>query len=93
MSVETDMPQQSFNLYPNPLRSGQATLSLSGMKEGKYFLRVINSTGQEIYSKNIINQGGFISQSLELPSQIKTGIYNIVVTGDQYKISKSFIVQ
>jgi hypothetical protein len=93
MSVETDMPQQSFNLYPNPLRSGQVTLSLSGIKEGRYYLRVINSTGQEIYSKNIINQGSFITQSLELPSQIKTGIYNIVISGNGYKLSKSFIVQ
>ena len=93
MSVEIDMPQQNFNLYPNPLRTGQLTLSLSGIKEGRYFLRVINSTGQEIYSKSIINEGNFIKRSLELPSQIKKGIYNIIIAGNEYKLSKSFIVQ
>jgi hypothetical protein len=93
MRVETDMPQQSFTLYPNPLRSGPLVLSLSGIKEGRYQLRIVNSAGQEIYTKSIINQGSFATQSLELPSQIKTGIYNIVIAGNDYKLSKSFIVQ
>ena len=93
MSVETDIAQQSFNLYPNPLRIGQLTLNLSGVKEGSYYLRVINSTGQEMFAKKIINQGAFITQALELPSRIKSGIYNIVIKGNDYKLSKSFIVQ
>jgi len=93
MSVQTDMPQQSFAMYPNPVRARHLTLSLSGIKEGRYSLKVINSIGQEIYSKIIINQGSFMTQLLELPSQIKTGIYNIVIAGSEYKISKSFIVQ
>ena len=91
--METDIAQQSFNLYPNPLRIGQLTLNLSGVKEGSYYLRVINSTGQEMFAKKIINQGAFITQALELPSRIKSGIYNIVIKGNDYKLSKSFIVQ
>jgi len=93
MRVETDVPDQSFALYPNPLRSGPLVLSLSGIKEGKYILRVTSSTGQEIYSKNIINQGSYTTQSIVLPSHIKTGIYHMVIAGNEYKLSKSFIVQ
>ena len=93
MRVETDMLQQSFSLYPNPLRSGPLVLGLSGIKEGRYQLRVINSAGQEVFTKSIITQGDFSTQSLELPSQIKKGIYNILIAGNDYKISKSFIVQ
>jgi hypothetical protein len=93
MRVETDIPQQSFTLYPNPLRSGPLVLGLSGIKEGRCQLRVINSAGQEVFAKSMINQGDFSTQSLELPSQLKTGVYNIVIAGNDYKISKSFIVQ
>ena len=93
MRVETDMLQQSFSLYPNPLRSGPLVLGLSGIKEGRYQLRVINSAGQEVFTKSIIIQGDFSTQSLELPSQIKKGIYNMLIAGNDYKISKSFIVQ
>jgi len=93
MRVETDMPEQGFALYPNPLRSGPLVLSLSGIKEGKYILRVISSTGQEIYSKNFINQGSYTTQSIVLPSHLNTGTYHMVITGNEYKLSKSFIVQ
>jgi len=93
MRVETDVPHQSFSLYPNPLSSGPLVLGLSGIKEGRYQLRIINSAGQEIFAKSIITRGNFSTQSLELPSQIKKGIYNIIIAGNDQKISKSFIVQ
>ncbi len=93
MRVDTDIPEQSFSLYPNPLRSGPLVLNLSGLKDGNYNLRVISSTGQEIFFKNIIKQRSSSTESIALPSHIKTGIYNIVILGDEYKLSKSFIVQ
>jgi hypothetical protein len=94
MRVETDVvPMQDVTLYPNPLRSGPLVLGLSGIKEGIYQLRIFNLAGQEIFTKSIINQGSFSTQALDLPSQINKGIYNIVIAGNDYKISKSFIVQ
>lgn len=93
MRVETDMLQQNFTLYPNPLRSGPLVLGLSGIKEGRYQLKIINSAGQQVFAKSIVTHGDFSTQSVELPAQIKKGIYNILIAGNNYKISKSFIVQ
>jgi hypothetical protein len=91
--VETDQPIQNFTLYPNPLKGSHLSLSLSGVKEGKYCIRVTNTTGQVLHQKDIINQGDFTTQLLELPSYIKPGVYNIIVKGDNYQQSKMFIVQ
>ncbi len=93
MKVETDQLLQGFSLYPNPLTGNHLILSLSGIKQGGYYLQIINAAGQLVYRKNFNNQGSFTTQSLELPSNIKTGIYNVIVTGDSYRQSKSFIVQ
>ncbi|HZI54078.1 MAG TPA: T9SS type A sorting domain-containing protein [Chitinophagaceae bacterium] len=93
MKVETDRLKQGFSIYPNPLTGSHVILSLSGIKEGGYYLQIINATGQLVYRKNFNNQGSFTTQSLELPSHIKTGIYNVIVTGDNYRQGKSFIVQ
>ena len=93
MKVETDRLKQGFSIYPNPLTGSHVILSLSGIKEGGYYVQIINATGQLVYRKNFNNQGSFTTQSLELPSHIKTGIYNVIVTGDNYRQGKSFIVQ
>lgn len=93
MRVETDQPVQKFTLYPNPLTGSHLVLSLSGIKEGKYHVHIINTAGQVIHQKDINNQGSFTTQLLELPSRIKPGVYNILVKGDNYQQSKMFIVQ
>lgn len=93
MRVETDRPTKNFSIYPNPLKGNHLSLSLSGMKEGKYCLRITNTAGQVIHQKDLINQGDFTTQLLELPSHIKPGIYTIIIKGDNYQQSKMFIVQ
>lgn len=93
MRVETDQIIPKFTLYPNPLKGSHLSLSLSGVKEGKYCIRVINTSGQSIHQKDIISQGDFTTQLLELPSNIKPGIYTVLVKGDNYQQSKMFIVQ
>lgn len=91
--VETDQLVAKFALYPNPLRGSHVNLSLSGVKEGKYNLRIINTAGQSLHQRDIISQGDFTTQLLELPSNIKPGIYTVLIKGDNYQQSKMFIVQ
>ncbi len=93
VKVETDRPVQNFMIYPNPLTANHRTLTISGIKPGAYFLQVVNATGQLVYQKSINSQGNFNTQLLDLPLHIKKGYYNVIVTGDSYRQSKSFIVQ
>jgi G8 domain len=80
-------------LYPNPAIAGSAvSISFTAIK-GQYTLKLLNSAGQQVYTKVLTHSGGSVSQSVELPSSLKTGVYNLMITGDNYRESKMFIMQ
>lgn len=93
LRVETSITKQGFTLYPNPVTGGQLTLALTGIRQGQYSVRVVNGTGQNVFSKTIVSQAAGITQTIQLPSAIKPGVYTILVNGDDYQQSQLFIVQ
>jgi len=82
----------AFSLYPNPVRGNVLSVSVNN-RQGQYSLKVSNANGQEIYSRKIVHQGGSMTQTIELPSTIKPGVYNIMISGDNYREAKIFVVQ
>ncbi len=93
LSVNLGRANFGLQLYPNPVIGNQVTVSLSNMKHGQYNLRVLNATGQDVFKKIIVNQSNNLSQTLNLPSTIKPGVYNMVITADDYRETKMFIVR
>lgn len=93
LSVNLGKAQKGLSLYPNPVSGSQVTISLSNIKRGQYNLRIINVGGQDIHKQIITNQSSNFTQTIDLPSSIKPGVYNMVITGDDYRESKMFIVQ
>jgi hypothetical protein len=93
LSVSLGKSGQALKLYPNPVVGNQVTISLSNVKNGQYNLRVLNTAGQDVYRQAINSSSNTLTQTLELPSTIKPGVYNILVIGDNYRESKMFIVQ
>jgi Secretion system C-terminal sorting domain len=93
LSVSIGSTTQSLRLYPNPVKGNQVTISLSNVKRGQYTLRVINTAGQDMFRQSINNQSSSLTQTLDLPSTIKPGVYNMVITGSDYRETKTFIVQ
>ena len=93
LSVNLGKSNQGLKLYPNPVSGNQVTISLSNVKRGQYNLRVINTAGQDIFKQIITNQSSSMTQTIDLPSSVKPGVYNMIVTGDDYRESKMFIVQ
>ena len=54
----------------------------------------VNMLGQDIFKKTIVNQSNNTTQTLDLPSAVKPGIYNLVITGsDGYRETKTFVIQ
>lgn len=92
LRVEIGNTQKGFSVYPNPVVGGQFTISLTGLKQGQYNLRIVNAVGQEVYSENIQSQSATITQTIQLPS-VKPGMYTSILTGSDYRGTKSFIVQ
>ena len=93
LNVNLDNADRGLRLYPNPVRGNQVTISLSNMKRGQYSLRIVNTAGQDILKQNINNQSSNLTQTVDLPSSAKPGVYNMVLTGDDYRETKTFIVQ
>lgn len=93
MRIQTGIGGEKISLYPNPVTNKQFVLGITGMKEGKYNLRVINSSGQYMFQSVFSNKGGFMTQALKLPSSLKPGVYDLIITGSNYRENKMFIVQ
>jgi hypothetical protein len=93
LSVNLGTAGKSLNVYPNPVKGNQVNISLSNVRRGQYDLRVINTAGQDIFKQRISTQGSTLTQTIDLPSTVKPGVYNLVVTGGDYRETKMFIVQ
>jgi hypothetical protein len=88
LSVDLGRANVGLQLYPNPVIGNQITISLSNMKHGQYNLHVLNATGQDVFKKIIVNQSNNLTQTLNLPSTIKPGVYNMVITAEEYRENK-----
>ncbi len=93
LSVDLGNAGESFRLYPNPVTGNQVIISLSNIKRGQYNLRITNTAGQNIFNQTINSQGRTITQTLNLPSVIKPGVYHMTITGEGYRENKRFIVR
>ena len=93
LSVNIGAQARGLRVYPNPVNGNQLTISLTNLKRGQYSLQVINNAGQDIFNQMITNYGSRMTQTLDLPSSVKPGVYNMVVTGNDYRESKMFVVQ
>ena len=82
-----------FNLYPNPVLNKQLSLQASNLEKGEYVMFVSNSTGQQVYRKNISLNGGAITQVIQLPASLQSGIYSLQLINNLSVFSKSFMIQ
>ena len=90
--VDIAKSAQGFSLYPNPVTGNVISVSLNN-KAGQYNVKVSTNGGQQVYSGKLNHQGGSMTQTIELPSSVKPGVYNIVISGDNYREAKMFVVQ
>ena len=93
MNVKLNSAKIGLSLYPNPVTGHVITIGLAGIRRGQYSLRIVNVAGQDVYKETITSQGTTITQTVDIPSSVKAGLYSIVVTGNNYRESNSFIVR
>ncbi|HEU4575863.1 MAG TPA: T9SS type A sorting domain-containing protein [Chitinophagaceae bacterium] len=94
VKVSTGSQAARMALYPNPATSGSSiALQLTGLQKGTYKLRVFNSTGQEVFTQQVVHTGGSVTQSLQLPSSLRTGIYNVQLSGTDVKWNKALVIE
>ncbi len=77
---------------PNPVKGGELNVQLSSLTKGTYLLKLYNTTGQEIFSKQVFTDGGSLTQTFSLPATVKPGIYNLQLNGNEIRLNKKVIV-
>ena len=75
-------------VYPNPVTDNVIGLKMSmSMPAGMYAIRLVNSAGQAVMSKQIQHNKTSGTQQVSYPAYITVGTYQLEVTGADKKKS------
>ncbi|MEX2596964.1 MAG: T9SS type A sorting domain-containing protein, partial [Salibacteraceae bacterium] len=81
-----------ISVYPNPNR-GRFTYTASGLEDGEYDLRIINSMGQQVefVEFNVENRLD-VKSEIDMTSTSR-GVYMIIIQGENYRYDGRLIIQ
>jgi hypothetical protein len=82
----------SITLSSNPVHGSLVNLQFSNQPAGRYSVRLINNIGQELYKNVLQHAGGSASQSLNLPSVVVNGIYQLQVIAPDNNITVQKVI-
>ena len=82
-----------ITVSPNPVRGNLVNIQFNNQQAGRYNIRLMNNAGQEVYKNVLQHTGGNASQSINIPSAIARGIYQLeVIAPDNTKKVQKLIV-
>ena len=84
---------KSINIYPNPVKGSQLTIQFNNLVKGDYSVKIFNHMGQQVHLAQINISNENMTQTLQLPSAIKPGTYNLIITNGGVRFDKTFVVQ
>lgn len=82
-----------LTVAPNPVRDRNVKVQMANFEKGNYTLRVIANNGQVVYQSVMVNDGGIVAKTLQLPAGIATGIYRLQVSNGSTQVTKNLIVE
>jgi uncharacterized protein YfaS (alpha-2-macroglobulin family) len=91
--TETISSSPNASFYPNPVVDHSVTVNVSKINKGTYQLLLFNSAGQNVYSTTINYVSGNLTQLINLPQNIATGIYTIQLKNGGSIINGSLLVK
>jgi hypothetical protein len=92
LRVDIGRSPKGISLYPNPVKGTEIIIGFSASK-GQYSLNVVNTAGQLVFKQQVNHAGGTVAQTVSLPASLKSGVYNLLISGDNYKETKMFVIQ
>jgi len=79
---------------PNLITGNTMNLQFTNQVKGKYTLRLLNNSGQLVYSSQKVHNGGNELQSINLPSAIPTGSYQLeIIAHDNSRQIQKLVIQ
>ncbi len=77
--VKLNKENTSFVVSPNPVINNRINLLLNNQPQGQYSVRLINVSGQILFTKILEHDGGNSAKAIILPSRINSGVYQLEI--------------
>jgi len=90
--IDLDQDNSKLSLFPNPIVDKKLSIQLN-LDQGPYNILVCDLNGKKIYDQAFDHSGGVISQNVQLPSAVSSGIYLLTIRGNGINIVKQFLVR
>lgn len=91
--VDTRGGITTITVYPNPVTAGQLSLQATELPKGLYNVQVYNAAGQKVHSQQLNHNGGSVTEMIQLPASLRSGMYNLHLSNGDMKLGKTFIVR
>jgi len=91
--VDTRGGITTITVYPNPVTAGQLSLQATELPKGLYNVQVYNAAGQQVHSQQLNHNGGSVTEMIQLPASLRSGMYNLHLSNGEVKLGKTFIVR
>lgn len=75
--ISTRIADESISIYPNPLIGTNLNVHLNNKVKGDYAISLYNNSGQMVYNKVIIHDGGSSVVTIQLPIASSNGVYQL----------------
>jgi uncharacterized repeat protein (TIGR02543 family) len=69
-----------YAVAPNPIVGGELNVQFKNQLAGKYQLKLYNNAGQQIQSNNLNHAGGNGTQTIQIPSGLARGAYQLEIS-------------
>jgi len=89
-SVDGDLIVSSYAIYPNPSSTNTFNIT-NDVKNNLRTVTLYDATGKQVFTKEISKSFGV--NSIELPSNVKSGMYFVILQGEQRTENKTLIIQ
>ncbi|MES2431407.1 MAG: T9SS type A sorting domain-containing protein [Bacteroidota bacterium] len=93
VKINPTLKEMDLTVAPNPVKNGKLNLQMNNFSKGQYTVNIYNNASQKVFTKILANDGGTSSQLVQLPSTLKSGVYNLQLLGDAVKMTKRLVVE
>ncbi|WP_207511017.1 IPT/TIG domain-containing protein [Longitalea luteola] len=90
--VRTANSKPICQVYPNPLKGQPLTIEMGNMEKGIYVLNLYNLSGQQVFSRKIVHNGGSAFQTIQLPVT-RAGIHRVVLKGNGHALQQTLLIE
>jgi hypothetical protein len=90
ISVDGDLLVSSYAIYPNPSSTNTFNVT-NDVKNNLKSVTIYDATGKQVFTKEISRNFGV--NPIELPSNVKSGMYFVTLQGEHHTENKTLIIQ